>query len=130
MRISDWSSDVCSSDLNLEIWDDEPVQARIDALAEAQAAHLSLLTAHPRATSLRRLGTIAALDVAAPDGGYLSAIAPRLIAFFRDRGVLLSPLGNSVSVMPPYCITPLELTEVWRPEKRRSGNDGARTFKS
>src|SRR3546814_19586877 len=113
MRISDWSSDVCSSDLNLEIWDDEPVQARIDALAEAQAAHLSLLTAHPRATSLRRLGTIAALDVAAPDGGYLSAIAPRLIAFFRDRGVLLRPLGNSVSVMPPSCITPHELTDHW-----------------
>src|SRR3546814_12496733 len=95
MRISDWSSDVCSSDLNLEIWDDEPVQARIDALAEAQAAHLSLLTAHPRATSLRRLGTIAALDVAAPDGGYPSAIAP-------DRKSVV--VGKSVSVrLDPVC---------------------------
>src|SRR3546814_13150925 len=85
----------------------------MDALAEAQAAHLSLLAGHPRVVNPRRLGTIAALDVAAPDSGYLSALAPRLIAFFRDRGVLLRPLGNSIYVMPPYCITPHELAAVW-----------------
>jgi adenosylmethionine-8-amino-7-oxononanoate aminotransferase len=102
-----------AANANLAIWDEEPVQARIDALAEAQAAHLSLLAGHPRVVNPRRLGTIAALDVAAPDSGYLSALAPRLIAFFRDRGVLLRPLGNSIYVMPPYCITPDELAEVW-----------------
>ena len=102
-----------AANANLAIWDEEPVQARIDALAEAQAAHLSLLAAHPRVAGPRRLGTIAALDVAAPDSGYLSALAPRLTAFFRDRGVLLRPLGNSLYVMPPYCITPDELAEVW-----------------
>ena len=37
-------------------------------------------------------------------GGYLSSVAPRLTAFSRDRGVLLRPLGNTVYVMPPYCI--------------------------
>src|SRR3546814_11629800 len=111
MRISDWSSDVCSSDLlstdrarlfyhsssytanpiacaaanaNLAIWDEEPVQARTDALAEAQAAHLSLLAGHPRVVNPRRLGTIAALEVAAPDSGYLSAQIGR--ATCRDRG--------------------------------------------
>src|SRR3546814_9359142 len=60
-----------AANANLAIWDEEPVQARIDALAEAQAAHLSLLAGHPRVVNPRRLGTIAALDVAAPDSGYL-----------------------------------------------------------
>ncbi len=102
-----------AANANLEIWRDEPVRARVDALADAQAAHLSLLAADPRVTNLRRLGTIAALDIVVPDSGYLSALAPRLTAFYRDRGVLLRPLGNSLYVMPPYCVTSDELAQVW-----------------
>lgn len=102
-----------AANANLEIWHDEPVQQRIDALADAQAAHLSLLSHDPRAQNPRRLGTIAALDIVVPDSGYLSNLAPRLIAFYRDRGVLLRPLGNTLYVMPPYCITADELAQVW-----------------
>ncbi|WP_439567467.1 adenosylmethionine--8-amino-7-oxononanoate transaminase [Sphingopyxis sp.] len=102
-----------AANANLEIWRDEPVQQRIDTLADAQAAHLSLLSHDPRVANPRRLGTIAALDITVPDSGYLSNLAPRLIAFYRDHGVLLRPLGNTVYVMPPYCITPDELAQVW-----------------
>jgi adenosylmethionine-8-amino-7-oxononanoate aminotransferase len=102
-----------AANANLTIWHDEPVQQRIDALADAQAAHLALLSHDPRAQNPRRLGTIAALDIVVPDSGYLSNLAPRLIAFYRDHGVLLRPLGNTLYVMPPYCITPDELAQVW-----------------
>ena len=98
---------------NLAIWREEPVQERIDALAAAQEAHLAMLSHDPRVANPRRLGTIAAFDMVARDDGYLSALAPRLIAFYRERGVLLRPLGNSVYAMPPYCITPGELAQVW-----------------
>jgi adenosylmethionine-8-amino-7-oxononanoate aminotransferase len=33
--------------------------------------------------------------------------------FFIDRGVLLRPLGNTIYVMPPYCITPGELDAIY-----------------
>ncbi len=102
-----------AANANLEIWRDEPVQQRIDTLADAQAAHLSLLSHDPRIAAPRRLGTIAALDIVVPDGGYLSNLAPRLIAFTRENGVLLRPLGNTIYVMPPYCITADELVQVW-----------------
>ena len=102
-----------AANANLAIWRDEPVQQRIDALADAQAAHLSLLSHDPRVANPRRLGTIAALDIVVSDTGYLSNLAPRLIAFTRDRGVLLRPLGNTVYVMPPYCIAADELAQVW-----------------
>ncbi len=98
---------------NLAIWRDEPVQQRIDTLADAQGAHLSMLAHDPRVEKPRRLGTIAAFDIAARDAGYLSTLTPRLIAFYRDRGVLLRPLGNTVYVMPPYGITPADLAQVW-----------------
>ncbi|MEQ8310208.1 MAG: adenosylmethionine--8-amino-7-oxononanoate transaminase [Sphingopyxis sp.] len=102
-----------AANANLAIWRDEPVQARIDTLAEIQDAHLAMLAAHPRVANPRRLGTIAALDVTAPDSGYLSGLTPRLTAFYRDRGILLRPLGNSIYVMPPYCTGAEELAQIW-----------------
>lgn len=102
-----------AANANLAIWRDEPVQHRIDTLAEAQAAHLAMLAHDPRVANGRSLGTIAAFDIVAPDAGYLSNLAPRLIAFHRDHGVLLRPLGSTVYVMPPYCVTPTDLSHIW-----------------
>lgn len=102
-----------AANANLAIWRDEPVQGRIDALSVAQSAHIAMLACDPRVGKARRIGTIAAIDVIARDGGYLSSLAPRLTAFYRDRGVLLRPLGNSVYVMPPYCTTADELAQIW-----------------
>ncbi len=33
--------------------------------------------------------------------------------FFIERGVLLRPLGNTIYIMPPYCITPAELDIIY-----------------
>ena len=35
------------------------------------------------------------------------------MAFFHAHGVLLRPLGNTIYVMPPYCITAAELDLVY-----------------
>lgn len=98
---------------NLAIWRDEPVMERIQSLSTAQAAHLAMISNHKMVENARQLGTIAALDLVAPDSGYLSNLAPRLIAFFRENGVLLRPLGNSIYVMPPYCISDTDLAHIW-----------------
>ena len=66
-----------------------------------------------RFTNVRQLGTIAALDLVVGDAGYLAAVGPRLLQFFLERGVLLRPLGNTIYVMPPYCITDVELDLVY-----------------
>lgn len=102
-----------AANANLEIWRDEPVQDRIDTLADAQAAHLAVLASDPRTENPRALGTIAAFDIVQPGGGYLSSLAPRLAAFYRDRGALIRPLGNTVYVMPPYCVTEEQLDEIY-----------------
>jgi adenosylmethionine-8-amino-7-oxononanoate aminotransferase len=95
---------------NLEIWRDEPVPERIADLGARQQARLDALTG---VTGKRRIGTIAAMEVPVGDGGYLAAIGPRLLKHFRDRDVLLRPLGNTVYVMPPYCIDNAELDAVY-----------------
>ena len=98
---------------NLAIWRDEPVLKRIAALAARQAEGLAMLTAVPGLANPRQCGTIIAVDFeAGGDAGYLAGIAPRLKAFFTERGLLLRPLGNTVYVMPPYCISTEDLTAV------------------
>jgi len=102
-----------AANANLAIWQDEPVQARIDTLAARQADHMERLSDHPRLTGQRRLGTITAMDVQVSDSGYLSDLAPRLAARFRESGVLLRPLGNTIYVMPPYCVDTDDLAQIY-----------------
>ncbi|WP_428332526.1 adenosylmethionine--8-amino-7-oxononanoate transaminase [Novosphingobium sp.] len=89
---------------NLEIWRDEPVLSRIATLAVRQAAMVERLARLPGVANARTCGTIAAIDVVVRDGGYLSTLGPRLLALFRENDVLLRPLGNTIYVMPPYCL--------------------------
>ena len=99
-----------AANANLAIWREEPVRERIAALAARQEAGRAMLAGAMGITGARRCGTILALDYAVPDGaGYLSALAPRLLAFFRERGLLVRPLGNTAYLMPPYCIDEADL---------------------
>lgn len=98
---------------NLQIWREEPVGERVTALGEMQEARLAQLRGDGRFENVRRLGTIAALDLKVPDPGYLAGRGPELTAFFHARGVLLRPLGNTIYVMPPYCVTAAELDLVY-----------------
>ncbi|MBH0111818.1 adenosylmethionine--8-amino-7-oxononanoate transaminase [Novosphingobium sp. YJ-S2-02] len=99
---------------NLKLWREEPVRERIAALSAKQAHWLDKLGQVYHFDRPRNLGTIAALDLKSNEAdGYMNALAPRLMAFFRERGVLLRPLGNTVYVMPPYCITDEDLAQVW-----------------
>ena len=98
---------------NLAIWREEPVLTRIAALAERQDAARVMLAEVPGLAKARTCGTILAVDyVSDGQAGYLSAIGPRLTAFFRDRDLLLRPLGNTAYVMPPYGIAADDLARV------------------
>jgi adenosylmethionine-8-amino-7-oxononanoate aminotransferase len=83
------------------------------ALAERQADRLVPFLADKRFKNVRQLGTITALDLDVRDPGYLAEIGPRLNRRFLEQGVLLRPLGNTIYVMPPYCITGEELDLIY-----------------
>ncbi|MBB4154389.1 adenosylmethionine-8-amino-7-oxononanoate aminotransferase [Sphingomonas jinjuensis] len=98
-----------AANANLAIWRDEPVLARIADLAHRHAKRLAALAG---ATNPRQLGTITAFEIGSTEG-YLSTRAPRLLAHFRDRDILLRPLGNTLYVMPPYCIDDTDLDTIY-----------------
>ncbi len=61
----------------------------------------------------RVLGSIFAVDIKVEKEGYLSDIAKDLYRFYIERGVLLRPLGNTVYIMPPYCISEKSLNKLY-----------------
>lgn len=98
---------------NLEIWQREPVKERINAIAALHQERLARFRGDGRFTNVRQIGTIAALDIAASDAGYLADIGPRLYRGFLARGLLVRPLGNTIYIMPPYCSTASDLDLVY-----------------
>ncbi len=101
-----------AANANLQIWRTEPVRDRIATLAQRQAGWVERSSAHPAIHNPRVCGTIAAFELASATGTYLDGLGPRLLAFFKKRDLLLRPLGNTVYVMPPYCIDEASLAKV------------------
>ena len=98
---------------NLEIWESEPVPARIQAIAEHHARALAYFRGRPEVADARQTGAIAAIELRVADMGYLAALGPKLNAFYLERDVLLRSLGNVVYVLPPYCIRAGELDRIY-----------------
>ena len=98
---------------NLEIWESEPVRERIATLMERQARFLEPFRDDARFENVRQTGTITALDLKAADAGYFAEMGSRLHAFFCERHVLLRPLGNTIYVLPPYCVTEEDLAVIY-----------------
>lgn len=99
---------------NIAIWEQEDVRGRIAALNTHMTARLARISDHPAIENPRILGAIAAIDLKVSSGsGYLSNIAPALRAFFLERGLLLRPLGNTIYVMSPYCISPQQTDQIF-----------------
>jgi adenosylmethionine-8-amino-7-oxononanoate aminotransferase len=98
---------------NLAVWREEPVLERITTLCQRQEARIAPFRDDARFSDVRRCGTITALDVNVPAAGYLSTIGPKMYEAAIASDVLLRPLGNTLYVMPPYCITASELDQVY-----------------
>jgi adenosylmethionine---8-amino-7-oxononanoate aminotransferase len=102
-----------AANANLAIWRDEPVRERIATLASKQEAKLERLRKLAGVRNARRIGTITAFELESGRSDYLSTLGPQLMAHFRDRNLLVRPLGNTIYTMPPYCIDDADLDAVY-----------------
>jgi adenosylmethionine-8-amino-7-oxononanoate aminotransferase len=64
---------------------------------------------------IRVKGTIAAFRIVTnEESGYLNRVADTVKKVCIDYGLLLRPLGDTLYLMPPYCITKEELENVYQ----------------
>jgi len=65
--------------------------------------------------NLRRLGTIVAFEINTTEkDDYLHNIGFEFTRYCLENGVYLRSLGNTIYIMPPYCITKKELKKIYK----------------
>lgn len=67
----------------------------------------------PAIKNIRTQGTILAFEMEEGKDEYLNTISNSITSKSMERGVYLRPLGNTVYIMPPYCITARELDTIY-----------------
>jgi len=90
----------------LEALDRFDWRARVAAIEAQLQRELEPCRAHPRVQDVRVLGAIGVLELGEPID--LGEMVPRLV----DQGVWLRPFGKLLYTMPPYVISPEELSRV------------------
>lgn len=94
-------------------------QSSVDRISEKHHQFAASLAAfgtgeHAVITNLRQCGTILAFDVVGKEKtGYFNSMRDTLYQYFIDRDILLRPLGNTLYIMPPYCITDTMLDGIY-----------------
>jgi adenosylmethionine-8-amino-7-oxononanoate aminotransferase len=103
----------CSAALaSLELLSSDKCLFDIQRIVKQQSAFGQKLSGLQNIKNIRQLGTIMAFDVKDATENYTSDIRDRFTARALKNGVYLRPLGNTVYIMPPYCITYEELKKV------------------
>jgi|YNPMSStandDraft_2_1061718.scaffolds.fasta_scaffold05125_3 adenosylmethionine-8-amino-7-oxononanoate aminotransferase len=68
---------------------------------------------HPKLKNVRYLGTIWAAEIEQPKSSYENPMSYLWAKKAIEKGVLLRPLGNTLYILPPYCISTNELHQVY-----------------
>jgi adenosylmethionine---8-amino-7-oxononanoate aminotransferase len=87
----------------------------IMAMQKEFAAQLknAVTAENKKVENIRQHGTILAFDVVTPhQTGYFNELRDEMYRFFIGHGVLLRPLGNTVYIMPPYCINIEQMVKI------------------
>jgi adenosylmethionine-8-amino-7-oxononanoate aminotransferase len=89
-----------------------------DSFRRMEQTHKTLIgkwiTQHPKLHQARVMGTIAAFDMISDNESYFNAIGQTLKKAFIERNILVRPLGSTLYLLPPYCITDDELDFAYR----------------
>ncbi len=100
--------------------------ASIDLLTKNSSSFLNMEVSHrqkaakylhdlPTVRNHRYCGTIAAFDLTtSADTNYFDQISLTLRQKFLDNNLLIRPLGNTIYLMPPYCITDNQLDLIYQ----------------
>lgn len=99
---------------NLEMLKAKNFLSSISSISNLHKEFAKRLKKHNNAINIRQKGTIIAFDIKTKEGtSYLNDMRKTIYNFFMEEGILLRPLGNTIYIMPPYCITATELNLIY-----------------
>ncbi len=104
----------CASALaSLDLFKKENTLKKIKKISLIHKECLEKISKKINISKVRTIGSIAAFDYNKIDEKYGSKESENLKKKFLDNGLLLRPLGNTIYIMPPYCITENSLYECY-----------------
>ncbi len=87
--------------------------ARIELMHKNFINKLQTSKLNYKIKNLRQIGTIVAFEINNGKDEYLNNISALITKKSLEKGIYLRPLGNTIYIMPPYCITDDELNFVY-----------------
>jgi adenosylmethionine---8-amino-7-oxononanoate aminotransferase len=104
----------CSASLaSLDLLLEEDCQQRIREISRRHEIFLETLRGYPIVKNVRSLGTILAFEINTGKDEYVNTIGADITRQALEAGIYLRPLGNTVYLMPPYCLTEKEMDQVY-----------------
>lgn len=103
------TASLASLDLILE----EDCLRRIQNINRRHLSFAEKLKEIPAVKNIRTLGTVLAFEINTGKDEYINSIGADLTQEALQNGIYLRPLGNTVYLMPPYCITEKETDQVY-----------------
>ncbi len=99
---------------SLDLLENDNTLKNIKRIEQQHKIFLEELKGNKAVESARQLGTIIAFEIkTGSEAGYINPIRDTIYKNFIESGVLLRPLGNTIYVLPPYCITDEQLNKVY-----------------
>lgn len=88
-----------------------------DNITRIEASHLDWKNTKLNQSIIKHIriqGTILAFELAVGESnGYMHSIRDRAYQYFINKGILMRPLGNTLYILAPYCITNQELNLIY-----------------
>ncbi len=99
---------------SMELLLSENCQQQIQYIYNSHLAFSNRVRRNKSVKEVRVTGTIIAIELNTHESSsYFNTIRNSIYDFCLGKGVLLRPLGNVIYIMPPYCITYLELEIIY-----------------
>lgn len=98
---------------SLELFESGNPMKDISRISERMTEEKVRLASHSKAKQVRTIGTILAIELQSDEGGYLASIGEKVAPYFHERRIIMRPLGNVLYVIPPYCITEEQLSQIF-----------------
>jgi adenosylmethionine-8-amino-7-oxononanoate aminotransferase len=99
---------------SMDLFTEPSTQENIQRIEQSHSQFLEKIRHHPKVKTVRQTGTILAMEwETGNDTSYFNSLRDILYQYFLDAGIILRPLGNVIYILPPYCITGVELNYIY-----------------